>query len=71
MDNTLDPAILAVMPRGSHDISVKPRGTSSWSSGYKVDIFRVDGEKFEYFLKAGLVPTISIYLPMLTLQSAC
>lgn len=58
------------MPPGSHIIAVKPWGTSSWSSGYKVDVINVDGEKSEYFLKARLI-THDIYLPTNACCTVC
>ncbi|KAI1264795.1 Fructosamine/Ketosamine-3-kinase [Xylariaceae sp. FL1019] len=50
MDETLDPAILAVLPEGCEVISTNPHGKGSWTTGYKIDI-EVDGIEKEFFLK--------------------
>ncbi|KAH8889032.1 hypothetical protein GQ53DRAFT_653075 [Thozetella sp. PMI_491] len=50
MDESLDPAIIAVLPPGCEVVAVNAHGKGSWSAGYKIDV-ELNGEKKEYFLK--------------------
>ncbi|CAG8979651.1 hypothetical protein HYALB_00011535 [Hymenoscyphus albidus] len=56
MDKTLDPAILAALPTGCNITSVKPHGSGSWSTGYKIAT-SVNGAEVEFFLKIIQRPT--------------
>ncbi|KAG6368320.1 hypothetical protein INS49_002525 [Diaporthe citri] len=50
MNETLDPAIFAVLPTGCEVIAVEPHGKGSWSTGYKVEA-ESHGQKLGFFLK--------------------
>ncbi|KAI0152909.1 Fructosamine kinase-domain-containing protein [Xylariaceae sp. FL1272] len=50
MGTSLDPAILAVLPKDCQVMSLTRHGTGSWADGYRLEIKSGD-EKLEYFLK--------------------
>ncbi|KAJ0122585.1 uncharacterized protein J7T55_003099 [Diaporthe amygdali] len=50
MNETRDPAILAVLPHGCEVVSVNAHGIGSWSTGYKVEV-ESEGKDLVYFLK--------------------